>query len=306
MNDKKSFLNLTENSENQQSLKAVEEENARLRKKIAEQVKEIEDLRDENRYLKLPSAARKRERDRQQKNRKQQISELKNDLKKCLESSYTSSPSSTCVSTPRVPEIAFEPSKHYDILEEKPSRETISWSEGYLKSTGDFYRRSQCQMEALNEILMQDRDVDSVYSEDSALETPDYRDILLADKKLESDEGELEDISDAAYQKRHLKLENRERNIVNADKKIQLDSLNKLKRDNEEHNDAEAAQQFLRLYSSKALRTIEMTEEIPLTIFGALVPALDSSDFGLPWMTTQTDLRREKENKTKRNSTGKR
>ena len=49
-----------------------------------------------------------------------------------------------------------------------------------------------------------------------------------------------------------------------------------------------------------------MTEEIPLTIFGALVPALDSSDFGLPWMTTQTDLRREKENKTKRNSTGKR
>ena len=85
-------------------------------------------------------------------------------------------------------------------------------------------------------------------SSDSALETPDYRDILLADKKLESDEGELEDISDAAYQKRHLKLENRERNIVNADKKIQLDSLNKLKRDNEEHNDAEAAQQFLRLY----------------------------------------------------------
>ena len=54
---------------------------------------------------------------------------------------------------------------------------------------------------------------------------------------------------------------------------------------------------FLKIHffcSSKALRTIEITDEIPLTIFGALVPALDSEEFRLPWLTTQTDLRKEK------------
>merc|ERR1712130_990198 len=155
----------------ERKVQLIEEENAKLRSKLSEQAKEIEELREENRYLKLPSAARKRERDRQHKaerSRRQQISDLKDDLRKTLDnrrgsisvgSSFTSTPSSTSASTPnvpRVPEVTFEPTKEYDILEEKPSRHTILWSDGYLKSDGDFYRRSQGQMQALKESLIND------------------------------------------------------------------------------------------------------------------------------------------------------
>lgn len=58
------------------------------------------------------------------------------------------------------------------------------------------------------------------------------------------------------------------------------------------------------IFSSKALRTIEITDEIPLTIFGALVPSLNQTEFRLPWLTTQTDLQKEK--LLKRNSYSKR
>lgn len=60
------------------------QENARLLKGLSDQAKEMEELREENRFLKLPSAARKRERERQHRSRRQQISDLKNDLRKCM------------------------------------------------------------------------------------------------------------------------------------------------------------------------------------------------------------------------------
>merc|ERR1712130_73725 len=298
----------------ERKVQLIEEENAKLRSKLSEQAKEIEELREENRYLKLPSAARKRERDRQHKaerSRRQQISDLKDDLRKTLDnrrgsisvgSSFTSTPSSTSASTPNVPlvpEVTFEPTKEYDILEEKPSRHTILWSDGYLKSDGDFYRRSQGQMQALKESLINDAPESTCSEESANLETPEYRITeAVADSSGSSD---LEDISDAAFQKRHQKLENKEKILVSADKKQQADLLNKRLKTGSE---SRTCQEFLRLYSSRALREIEITDEIPLTIFGALVPALSEADFKLPWLTTQADLRKEK--MMKRSSTGRR
>lgn len=144
-------------------------------------------------------------------------------------------------------------------MEEKPSRQTIIWTEGYLKSDGDFFRRSQGQMQALKESLLIDApesicsegiyihffiDFYRHFTESMNLETPEYRLTDAIEDSAESSESE--DTSDAAFQKRHLKLENKEKILVSADKKQQADSLNKLKR--RANSETRTCQDFLRLY----------------------------------------------------------
>ena len=75
------------------------------------------------------------------------------------------------------------------------------------------------------------------------METPEYR--LTEALEDSGESADMEDTSDAAFQKRHLKLENKEKILVSADKKQQADTLNKLKRRNSE---SRTAQEFLRLY----------------------------------------------------------
>ena len=64
-----------------------------------------------------------------------------------------------------------------------------------------------------------------------------------------SENSETEDISDAAFMRRHLKPENREKLVVNADKRHQLESVEKRLREKKNNNqEKETTQAFLRLY----------------------------------------------------------
>ena len=83
-----------------------------------------------------------------------------------LGSSYTSSPSTTASSTPR--HVDFTPTKEvkfrvqfaikieiqFDILKSAPPRHTISWEKGFMTTNQDYFRRSQNQLQALQEILL--------------------------------------------------------------------------------------------------------------------------------------------------------
>merc|ERR1712123_224246 len=95
--------------------------------------------------------------------------------------------------------------------------------------------------------------------------------------------------------KRHAKLEVRERNLVNSDKRQQMEIQRRQNRERGERGHKQK-QKVDQLYSGKTLIKIESVndDEIPLTIFGAQVPSLLATEFKLPWLTTTEDLRREK------------
>ena len=79
------------------------------------------------------------------------------------------------------------------------------------------------------------------------LETPEYR--LVEAMEDSSENSETEDMSDAAFMKRHLKPENREKLVVSADKRQQLEKVEKRLREKRNNNhEKEATKDFLRLY----------------------------------------------------------
>ena len=64
-----------------------------------------------------------------------------------------------------------------------------------------------------------------------------------------SENSETEDISDAAFMRRHLKPENREKLVVSADKRHQLESVEKRLREKKNNNqEKETTKAFLRLH----------------------------------------------------------
>lgn len=318
-------------------LKIAQEEIERLKSdfknKMAEASKREEVLRDENNFLKLPKAARRRKIDQDSRLKRRQIDTLKNVLHghqgdqrrpMSLGSSYTSSPSTTASSTPR--HVDFTPTKEFDILKSAPPRHTISWEKGFMTSNQDYFRRSQNQLQALQEILLDQQE--SICSEDSIplVHTPQFRQISSdhsdnqselrdtnpddsnpGDRNLAEESSvvtsvtaEVEDISDASFQKRHAKQELRERNLVKSDKQHQLELFKRNIRNRKQTNKDNQNQ----LYSAINPEKIEVVNEneIPLTIFGTLLPKMSETDFRLPWLTTKEELNKERNSFPKRNA----
>merc|ERR1712137_277725 len=236
-------------------LKIAQEEIERLKtefkNKMAEASKREEVLREENNFLKLPKAARRRKIDQDSRLKRKQIDKLKKELHgqqgelrrpMSLGSSYTSSPSTSASSTPR--HVDFTPTKEFDILKSAPPRHTISWEKGFMTTNQDYFRRSQNQLQALQEILLDQQE--SICSEDSIplVHTPRFRQISPSHSDNQSESAdknpgdskageessvsssasvEVEDISDASFRKRHAKPELRKRNLVKSDKQHQLE-----------------------------------------------------------------------------------
>jgi len=237
-----------------------------------------------------------------------------------LGSSYTSSPSTTASSTPR--HVDFTPTKEFDILKSAPPRHTISWEKGFMTTNQDYFRRSQNQLQALQEILLDQQE--SICSEDSIplVHTPRFRQIspINSDNQSEprdtnpkegiapegessvvpSAPAEVEDISDASFRKRHAKPELRERNLVKSDKQHQLELYKRNIRNRKQTIKDNPNQ----LYSAIDPEKIEVVNEneIPLTIFGKLLPKMSETDFRLPWLTTKEELNKERNSVPKRNA----
>jgi len=316
-------------------LKIAQEEIERLKSefknKMAEASKREEVLREENNFLKLPKAARRRKIDQDSRLKRKQIDKLKNvlhgqqgELRRpmSLGSSYTSSPSTTASSTPR--HVDFTPTKEFDILKSAPPRHTISWEKGFMTTNQDYFRRSQNQLQALQEILLDQQE--SICSEDSIplVHTPRFRQIspINSDNQSEpkdtnpkegidpqpegessvvpSAPAEVEDISDASFRKRHAKPELRERNLVKSDKQHQLELYKRNIRNRKQTIKDNPNQ----LYSAIDPEKIEVVNEneIPLTIFGKLLPKMSETDFRLPWLTTKEELNKERNSFPKRNA----
>lgn len=314
-------------------LKIAQEEIERLKSefknKMAEASKREEVLREENNFLKLPKAARRRKIDQDSRLKRKQIDKLKNvlhgqqgELRRpmSLGSSYTSSPSTTASSTPR--HVDFTPTKEFDILKSAPPRHTISWEKGFMTTNQDYFRRSQNQLQALQEILLDQQE--SICSEDSIplVHTPRFRQIspINSDNQSEpmdtnpevdphpegessvvpSAPAEVEDISDASFRKRHAKPELRERNLVKSDKQHQLELYKRNIRNRKQTIKDNPNQ----LYSAIDPEKIEVVNEneIPLTIFGKLLPKMSETDFRLPWLTTKEELNKERNSVPKRNA----
>jgi len=318
-------------------LKIAREEIERLKieltdnkNKMAEASKREEVLREENNFLKLPKAARRRKIDQDSRLKRKQIDKLKNvlhgqqgELRRpmSLGSSYTSSPSTTASSTPR--HVDFTPTKEFDILKSAPPRHTISWEKGFMTTNQDYFRRSQNQLQALQEILLDQQE--SICSEDSIplVHTPRFRQIspINSDNQSEpkdstdpndsnpeeeessvmpSAPAENEDISDASFRKRHAKPELRERNLVKSDKQHQLELYKRNIRNRKQTIKDNPNQ----LYSAIDPEEIELVNEneIPLTIFGKLLPKMSETDFRLPWLTTKEELNKERNSFPKRNA----
>jgi len=316
-------------------LKIAQEEIERLKSefknKMAEASKREEVLREENNFLKLPKAARRRKIDQDSRLKRKQIDKLKNvlhgqqgELRRpmSLGSSYTSSPSTTASSTPR--HVDFTPTKEFDILKSAPPRHTISWEKGFMTTNQDYFRRSQNQLQALQEILLDQQE--SICSEDSIplVHTPRFRQISPINSENQSEprdtnpkegidpqpEGEssvvpsapaeVEDISDASFRKRHAKPELRERNLVKSDKQHQLELYKRNIRNRKQTIKDNPNQ----LYSAIDPEKIEVVNEneIPLTIFGKLLPKMSETDFRLPWLTTKEELNKERNSVPKRNA----
>lgn len=316
-------------------LKISQEEIERLKSefknKMAEASKREEVLREENNFLKLPKAARRRKIDQDSRLKRKQIDKLKNvlhgqqgELRRpmSLGSSYTSSPSTTASSTPR--HVDFTPTKEFDILKSAPPRHTISWEKGFMTTNQDYFRRSQNQLQALQEILLDQQE--SICSEDSIplVHTPRFRQISPINSENQSEprdtnpkegidpqpEGEssvvpsapaeVEDISDASFRKRHAKPELRERNLVKSDKQHQLELYKRNIRNRKQTIKDNPNQ----LYSAIDPEKIEVVNEneIPLTIFGKLLPKMSETDFRLPWLTTKEELNKERNSVPKRNA----
>ncbi|XP_077551309.1 male-specific lethal 1 homolog [Haemaphysalis longicornis] len=105
--------------------------------------------------------------------------------------------------------------------------------------------------------------------------------------ELDDDGEEVEDLDDAAFERRHRKYELAERRQIRWDLQLQRDEARlerqKLK---EALKKTEAERGWPSSFCGelKDVKVIEVVDEIPAIAFGRVLPVLERSDFSLPWL----------------------
>lgn len=145
-----------------------------------------------------------------------------------------------------------------------------------------------------------DEEFDKTYKEGVCLEVPRWTEVELPTTPTKEIENlPVEDISDEAFQKRHLKYEADERRRKKWDQQRIREQKN-IERLKKRHLKEEYAEMMSlnnkvkKTMSSffpdiKSIKFIQISDDLPVTAFGEQIPKLTPKDFSLPWMSEEVD-----------------
>lgn len=141
---------------------------------------------------------------------------------------------------------------------------------------------------------------DKTYIEGVCLEVPRWREVdLPTSPSKEIENLPAEDISDEAFQKRHLKYEADERRRKKWDQQRirEQKNIERLKKRHLKEEYAEMMSQNNKVKKTmtsffpdvKTIKFIQISDDLPVSAFGEQIPKLTPKDFSLPWMSEEVD-----------------
>jgi len=286
----------------------LSEENKEKDERIVELEKRLALLEEENRFLKLPRAAKQRIKHQEMRERAQRVKELKSDLSKSehfkpdhrvykIPPKYFTEVTSTGSSTPGAEDTVFQGEylKKFDFIDDDTMkslpRNRLKFIPGQnVKVTKDIYRRSFGHINSIKETLVEENkeNLDAV----PEIETQSFRVFDINSDDCDENESE-EDLSDGAFERMHQKHEQAEYKMVQKDKAAQ--QLQKRQRQEEKAKEKNRNPFPEHLYSGNEIKEIHVEKEKPvLTLFGAVVPAIEEQNMSLPWMVSQMEYKKAK------------
>lgn len=174
-----------------------------------------------------------------------------------------------------------------------PNAKRIIGRNTYL-TTNKLYKTREWQMDEV-EVETKQMITDEIHKEDEEneanLELPKWRTWEMSSNRDAPAPREWEDLSDDMFSKRHARflLDERKRKKWDVQRIREQRTIERLKK---RHCKDEVIQQkeeneiFSFFPSADQLRSIQISDELPVSAFGELVPLLPESEFVLPWHTT--------------------
>jgi len=147
---------------------------------------------------------------------------------------------------------------------------------------------------------LEDEEIQKSFDEEINLETPRWvENDLPATPTDELDNMQVEDISDEAFLKRHLKYEVDERRRKKWDQQMVREQKNieRLKKRHLKEEYAEMTQNNNKIPKAmtsffpdvETIKFIQISDDLPISAFGEQIPKLQPSDFSLPWLSDGDD-----------------
>lgn len=147
---------------------------------------------------------------------------------------------------------------------------------------------------------IENEELDKSHQDDINLEIPRWVEVDLPRTPTKEIENlPVEDISDEAFQKRHLKYEADERRRKKWDQQRirEQKNIERLKKRHLKEEYAEMMSINNKVKKSmtsffpdvKSIKFIQISDDLPISAFGEQIPKLAPKDFSLPWMSDEVD-----------------
>lgn len=147
---------------------------------------------------------------------------------------------------------------------------------------------------------IENEELSKSHQEDVNLEIPRWVEVELPKTPtIEIENLPIEDISDEAFQKRHLKYEADERRRKKWDQQRirEQKNIERLKKRHLKEEYAEMMSMTSKVKKTmtsffpdvKSIKFIQISDDLPISAFGEQIPKLTPKDFSLPWLSDEID-----------------